>query len=746
MRSRRGNETKEVGKGAGGVSGGNCQDDSVLWADFQLNHLRESMKSTRHICELGIGITIVTLCLRFWASYLGVPGANGETRVGQFFMMLGISLFGTVISIWCERGQAASPHGSLSQWNYCLGHQITAIVALFACCTLNSFGRGTEVLAHRTYHFGHFFFVGVCYILCWVPTKWHVCLVSLPASISWVAFQWSSGFLTPVSIFWGITFSAMEFWKFRLIEKRAWRFFKSVEHEKRLRKSGTTLIDALRSLLGTFCDASCECDDQGYILTSSPHLQDILGVTQGDLSGVSVETLAVNDLESQRIIEFLARCVARPGVGNAALLHTTLRRQPGCGSDTGSVDVSLAVACVQGIGDTVGEDTSRLMMGIQVQRAPTEVPVLGTSSSHESIVCLENGHVHWANAAFFKLFASLDLNDSIYTAFQDKDRTRIDMLLSHSSSQGERTLTRLLLVAQGAPGWEFDCELFDITGKAHPLYMVLGVRIVGQARQVSEPILHRARPPLLRTLAEETDDCKSHYSKGSESEADRSCHSVDPLGQHISGAPGGSLAYSASLFDGFSDVRSECSWLPPAKRWAHVAVQTENMTPNGQVGLDPLNSKCRGHVDVCTQTAAPLASKPPAIPGDESCKLGPEVTEFSKPRRTVYLRTASLAVEGFARTPRQTFQQMLFCLLARINMHGSGCCFKHVALSYLAEQCNRLLTTDCSDEIEPQKEWQCVECRVLNPVGCSGRKPTRKCDVCGTPFEERSHAVFEVED
>merc|ERR1719345_681654 len=101
----------------------------------------------------------------------------------------------------------------------------------------------------------------------------------------------------------------IEFNLFSILEQRTFKHLQIAEEQRRLQKLSDALTDALHSMFSSVFDASCECDEKGCVLNSSPHLRDLLGVTEQDLAGVDIATLAVSEHESQRISAFLSQCL-----------------------------------------------------------------------------------------------------------------------------------------------------------------------------------------------------------------------------------------------------------------------------------------------------------------------------------------------------------------------------------------------------------------------------------------------------
>ena len=58
-----------------------------------------------------------------------------------------------------------------------------------------------------------------------------------------------------------------------------------VEREKSARLISESLREALRGVLDVTFDASCECDGRGIILSSSQHLEQLIGSNSSDLEG-----------------------------------------------------------------------------------------------------------------------------------------------------------------------------------------------------------------------------------------------------------------------------------------------------------------------------------------------------------------------------------------------------------------------------------------------------------------------------
>lgn len=156
-----------------------------------------------------------------------------------------------------------------------------------------------------------------------------------------------------------------------------------------------------------------------------------------------------------------------------------------------------------------------------------------------------------------------------------------------------------------------------------------------------------------------------------------------------------------------------------------------------QSSLDEADTRCFSTIQEGGPTTwLETASMDGSVHSRESADLKVEA------KHRVILKSKALALEDFKETPQETVEQLICLLLVRMNVRGKGCCFWHIALTYLEHECKRMLRGSCFSGFEPQSKWQCAECRAMNPVNGGDCAIGDECDICGEEFFPASHAVF----
>jgi len=177
----------------------------------------------------------------------------------------------------------------------------------------------------------------------------------------------------------------------RNAQKSRWHAFSLAEQEKRARWQAEALMKTLRRVLNITFDASCECDETGHILCSSPQLQHLLNSNSCDLVDCNLVQLAANPAEAQRVDTFLKQMLAQKQglVSHAgstlALLETVLRSCSRLGNEDSNLQVKLCCVALPmdctAIGastfDVDGSQTQRLFVGLQ--EVINTIPLRSTS-------------------------------------------------------------------------------------------------------------------------------------------------------------------------------------------------------------------------------------------------------------------------------------------------------------------------------------------------------------------------------
>lgn len=161
---------------------------------------------------------------------------------------------------------------------------------------------------------------------------------------------------------------------FHYSEAKDWHFFQIAEREHRARLKGDRLEEALRAMLHVVFDASCECDELGYLITSSRHMQDLIGKSSHEHDGLTLGSLAATPFEAERITAFLTQIASVQGRTDAeqslsppALLETSFKV-----CDQAVSEMRVKLCCVRLSVDTVAGQAAnrfggqqRLLVGLQ---------------------------------------------------------------------------------------------------------------------------------------------------------------------------------------------------------------------------------------------------------------------------------------------------------------------------------------------------------------------------------------------
>ena len=209
----------------------------------------------------------------------------------------------------------------------------TFFVSVGFLYTLISNDLSDNLIAHRGFCMKFLFMTSATASFSYLPLKCHAIIVCMQSAAIWLLFHWIVGFLPPIVYAFAIIFPAFEVYCFFCFREKSWHMFCLVEREKNARLISESLREALRGVLDVTFDASCECDEAGTIVSSSRHLQQLIGSSTTDLVGVGLMQLASTPTEAQRLETFLRQVSAQKiedGVArfvpSPALLETVLRR------------------------------------------------------------------------------------------------------------------------------------------------------------------------------------------------------------------------------------------------------------------------------------------------------------------------------------------------------------------------------------------------------------------------------------
>jgi hypothetical protein len=117
--------------------------------------------------------------------------------------------------------------------------------------------------------------------------------------------------------------SIFQTYLFTLLEDLRWQQFQAYQQLDRERQALEATQETLHCRLSSVWDASCTCNAEGNISSSTPHLELLLGRGQ-DLVGSCLCAFAANEADVRRLQDFLQK-TALCAVRQASNLQCTIR-------------------------------------------------------------------------------------------------------------------------------------------------------------------------------------------------------------------------------------------------------------------------------------------------------------------------------------------------------------------------------------------------------------------------------------
>lgn len=355
-----------------------CGSDR-LWREFQHERLRGS--SQRAPAALAVGGAF-----QFLAGVVRALSA-GEDMLPAFRAR---PLWFVSIVLWRLKSRLpnCSQRGASEKQHYdpfAIALSVLSVFLGYALTLLSVWGHSVELMAHRTFLLRYFCQMFCCLQLFYLPSSWHIYVVTVPGICCWMWFHWRLGFLAPVPVFWGLALPIMELILSRSVEQRDWQLFQIIRKEEKARMRGESVEAALRGMLSSVFDASCECDGHGTVLSASPHLQQLMGGPVAE----RLADLALTSAESARIVALVRQSLNDSSVDRgrcASKIATSLRRQALIrGKDDFELRVTLS--CVALPSEEGDLSSRRLIFGFQ-ESQPLEVDA--ASPSLEALRELDN--------------------------------------------------------------------------------------------------------------------------------------------------------------------------------------------------------------------------------------------------------------------------------------------------------------------------------------------------------------------
>ena len=154
---------------------------------------------------------------------------------------------------------------------------------------------------------------------------------------------------------WGVVWAVWELYFYTVSQHQEWSLFKYCEEIETGRLKAETWERALRGVVRSVIDGTCECDLEGIILRASPQFAELIGMEQFHLVGQSLSSLCLN-AECDRVSTFIQQCVRGDQLATAATIETIL-----CGKPDGEcLRLSLFVA-------QIPIANGALLAGVQLQ-------------------------------------------------------------------------------------------------------------------------------------------------------------------------------------------------------------------------------------------------------------------------------------------------------------------------------------------------------------------------------------------
>lgn len=210
--------------------------------------------------------------------------------------------------------------------------QLAIFVGVIYFTLETSLAVPNEVLQHR-------FFLSGSLPLLWGSCFFVICLKKIFAfthcpifALAWLWFHRSAGFLTVPCVLYGVLSCMALICSHHLVNKFRWEHVqttcaleRALEHSNTQRELVIATQNTLHRMLSSLWDASCTSNTHGTISSSTPHLEQLLGVA-GDLAGSNLCAFAANEFDAHRLQEFL-RNAASAADQQALSLQCTLRPQ-----------------------------------------------------------------------------------------------------------------------------------------------------------------------------------------------------------------------------------------------------------------------------------------------------------------------------------------------------------------------------------------------------------------------------------
>ena len=209
-------------------------------------------------------------------------------------------------------------------------------------CLMLVFARSfqtSEITRHRSFVSGMLGVIHVSFTCLYLPLTMHVLVVTFGLIFFWTLWHSMTNCISVAYVAWGVVWAVWELYFYTVSQHQEWSLFKYCEEIETGRLKAEAWERALRGVVRSVVDGTCECDLEGIILRASPQFAELVGMEQFHLVGQSLSSLCLN-AECDRVSTFIQQCVRGDQLAAAATIETIL-----CGKPDGEcLRLSLFVA------------------------------------------------------------------------------------------------------------------------------------------------------------------------------------------------------------------------------------------------------------------------------------------------------------------------------------------------------------------------------------------------------------------
>jgi hypothetical protein len=195
----------------------------------------------------------------FWIFFLSALAANFATLAVRTAIPLFVCGLAIVLAAECFRRPDQS-------WNYAIAHNGLFVTVNMLAGTVPTLFFEPEIRRHRAFVSRFLINLVTSSVFCYLPFRWHIVLVSLPACLCWAYWHWAVQFANTTSMYFSLIYPAIKFPCRRTMENKEWTLYQLVEQERAARNMSEALETALRAMFGVTFDASCACDAGGILM------------------------------------------------------------------------------------------------------------------------------------------------------------------------------------------------------------------------------------------------------------------------------------------------------------------------------------------------------------------------------------------------------------------------------------------------------------------------------------------------